>query len=134
MFRISVIFAIFVIAAFSANAQEKVYSLNAYEFEATRTDALLDPAFRKLELEKDKHLTLPEPLIRNILNHGGIGNTVNIYGKTLIIEEVNPQMDGSIELVIRKENGKSFFNYYPKVKARLIPNSNNKTNIKTREF
>jgi len=134
MFRISVLFAIFVIAAFSANAQEKVYSLNAYKFEAARTDALLDPTFRKLELEKDKHLTLPEPLIRNILNQGGIGNTVNIYGKTLIIEEVNPQMDGSVELVMRKENGKSFFNYYPKVKARLIPNGNNKTNSKTRKF
>ena len=124
MFRIRLFFVIFVIVAFSAKAQESVYSLNAYEFEATRTDALLDPAFRKLELGKDKHLTLPEPLIRNILNQGGIGNTVNIYGKTLIIEEVNPQVDGSVELVMRKENGKSFFNYYPKVKARLVPNTN----------
>lgn len=124
MFRLSVFFAIFVIGTLVAKSQERVYSLKAYEFEAPRTDALLDPAFRKLELGKDKHLTLSEPLVRSILSQGGIGKSVNIYGKTLVIEEVNPQVDGSVELVMRKENGKSFYNYYPKVKARLVPNTN----------
>jgi len=124
MLRLSVFFAIFVIGTLVANSQEKVYSLKAYEFDAPRTDALLDPGFRKLQLGKDKHLTLSEPLVRSILSQGGIGKSVNIYGKTLVIEEVNPQVDGSVELVMRKENGKSFYNYYPKVKARLVPNTN----------
>ncbi len=134
MFRIRPFFAIFVMAAIAANAQEKVYSLNAYEFEAPQTEAVLDPAYRKLELNKDKHLTIPEPLVRSILNQGGIGKTVNIYGKALVIEEVNPLIDGSIELVMRKENGKSFFNYYPKVKARLFPNEKRNVNTITTEF
>ena len=134
MFRIRPFFAIFVIVSVTAHAQEKVYSLNAYEFEATRMEAVLDPAYRKLELNKDKHLTISEPLIRSILNRGGIGKTVNIYGKTLVIEEVNPLMDGSVELVMRKENGKSFFNYYPKVKARLFPNEKRNVNTITTEF
>lgn len=134
MFRIRSFFAIFVITAVSANAQEKVYSLNAYEFEAPRMEAVLDPAYRKLELDMDKHLTIPEPLIRSIFNQGGIGKTVNIYGKALVIEEVNPLMDGSVELVMRKENGKSFFNYYPKVRARLFPNEKRNMNSITTEF
>ena len=134
MFRIRPFFAIFVIAAVTAHAQEKVYSLHAYEFEAPKMEAVLDPAYRKLELNKDKHLTISEPLIRSILNQGGIGKTVNIYGKALVIEEVNPLMDGSIELVMRKENGKSFFNFYPKVKARLISNENKNVNTITTKF
>ncbi|MCX2718240.1 hypothetical protein [Lentiprolixibacter aurantiacus] len=107
-----------------SHAQEKVYSLNAYEFEAPRMETSLDPAQTKLEMDKDKQLTIPEPLLRSILNQGGIGRAVNIYGKALVIEEVNPLMDGSVELVMRKENGKSFFNFYPKVRARLSPNAN----------
>lgn len=120
MFRYRFFIAIILIASVSVHAQEKVYSLNAYEFEAPRMESVLDPAFRKLELNKDKHLTISEPLVRSILNQGGIGKTVNIYGKALVIEEVNPLTDGSVELVMRKENGKSFFNFYPRVKARLI--------------
>lgn len=118
-FRIHIYFTIFVIAAYSAAAQQKVYSLNAYEFDAPRTASLLDPVNRKLDLEKDKYLTLSGPLERIILNQG-IGKTVNIYGKMLLIEEINPLNDGSVELVMRQENGRDFFNYYPKVRARLI--------------
>lgn len=111
-------FTIFVITACSAAAQDKVYSLDAYEFDAPQTASVLDPVSRKLDLQKDKFLTLSDPLGQFILNQG-MGKTVNIYGKTLIIEEVNPQSDGSVELVMRQENGKDFFNYYPKVRARL---------------
>lgn len=126
-------FTIFVIAACSVEAQEKVYSLDAYEFDAPQTASVLDPVSRKLDLQKDKFLTLSGPLEQIILNQG-IGKTVNIYGKTLVIEEVNPRGDGSVELVMRQENGKDFFNYYPKVRARLISKTTKKENKLDVEF
>lgn len=108
-------------------AQQQVFSLNAYEFDAPQTASLLDPVSRKLDLQKDKFLTLSGPLEQLVFNQG-IGKTVNIYGKTLVIEEVNPNADGTIELVMRQENGKDFFNYYPKVRARLTSKKIEKEN------
>lgn len=134
MLRLFTIFALLTIVGVSAQAQQKVYSLNAYEFDAPQTESVLDPVNRKLDLDKDKYLTLPGSIERSIINQGGIGKSVNIYGKTLIIEEVNPQRDGSVELVMRQENGKDFFNFYPKVRTRLMPKAVIKEDKREIEF
>ncbi|MEO0527424.1 MAG: hypothetical protein AAFZ89_09365 [Bacteroidota bacterium] len=51
----------------------------------------------------------------------GAGNYLNMYGNTLIIDSLDILSDGTRNVVLRREDGKNFFNLFSTVRARLIP-------------
>ncbi|MEM9142897.1 MAG: hypothetical protein AAGA86_07915 [Bacteroidota bacterium] len=51
----------------------------------------------------------------------GMNNYFNIFGSKLIVERMDQNNDGSKLVVLRREDGKDFYNLFPTLTARLIP-------------
>lgn len=51
----------------------------------------------------------------------GIGNYLNIFGSKLIVDSLDIASDGTQNVVLRREDGGSFFNLYPTINAKLTP-------------
>ncbi len=119
--KIISIFILFVIYTSGTYAQQNIYSVNAYDFQKEFWAFRNDPVQNRISLDKEKYITLPLEMSRTIIMQNSVGNTVNIYGKSLVIEEIDHLRDGSVTLVMRQENGKDFFNFFPKVKTRIFP-------------
>ncbi len=51
----------------------------------------------------------------------GVGNYLNIFGGKLIIDSLDIASDGTQSVVLRREDGRDFFNLYPTIKAKLTP-------------
>ncbi|MEM8999374.1 MAG: hypothetical protein AAGB24_03850 [Bacteroidota bacterium] len=59
-------------------------------------------------------------LVNNVLgSNSGLGPTLNFHGTILVIDQMNVQTDGSIQIVVRREDGRDFFGYRPTLKAIL---------------
>lgn len=115
------IFILFIIYSSCTYAQQNIYSVNAYDFQKDFWAFRNDTVQNRISLDREKSITLPLEMSRTIIMQNSVGNTVNIYGKSLVIEEIDHLQDGSVVLVMRQENGKDFFNYFPKVKTRIFP-------------
>lgn len=57
-------------------------------------------------------------------NLDGMGNYLNVYGSKLIVDSMDIAMDGTQNVVLRREDGNNFFNLYPTMKATLTPVNN----------
>ncbi|WP_430968425.1 hypothetical protein [Spongiimicrobium sp. 2-473A-2-J] len=51
----------------------------------------------------------------------GAGNYLNIYGSKLIVERMDRGSSGVIHVVLRREDGRTFFNLFPTIRAKLTP-------------
>ena len=49
------------------------------------------------------------------------GNYLNIYGSKLIVERMDQGSAGIIHVILRREDGRTFFNLFPSIRAKLIP-------------
>lgn len=54
-------------------------------------------------------------------NLDGMGNYLNVYGSKLIVDSMDIAMDGTQNVVLRREDGNHFFNLYPTMRATLTP-------------
>lgn len=54
-------------------------------------------------------------------NLDGMGNYLNVYGSKLIVDSLDIATDGTQNVVLRREDGNSFFNLYPTMKVKLTP-------------
>ncbi|MGB5821855.1 MAG: hypothetical protein WBG90_20395 [Saonia sp.] len=73
----------------------------------------------------DKQLSLPVKnsvvVLGGLNDLDGIGNYLNIYGSKLIVDSSDVNSDGIRQMVLRREDGRDFFNLFPTIKAKLIP-------------
>ena len=51
----------------------------------------------------------------------GLNNYFNIFGSKLIIDERGVNSDGSHKLILRREDGRNFFDLFPTLSAKLTP-------------
>ena len=49
------------------------------------------------------------------------GNYLNIYGSKLIVERMDQGSQGVLHVILRREDGRTFFNMFPTIRAKLIP-------------
>lgn len=67
------------------------------------------------------------PMSEKVIVMGGldhfdeIGKYFNVYGSKLRVDNLSMGADGTHTVVLRREDGKNFFDLFPKVTARLIP-------------
>lgn len=51
----------------------------------------------------------------------GMNNYFNIFGSKLIVQEQSDNSEGSVSLVLRREDGRNFFDLFPTLSAKLTP-------------
>ena len=51
----------------------------------------------------------------------GMNNYFNLFGSKLIIDSTDRSSDGIQKVVLRREDGRNFFDLFPTVSAKLIP-------------
>ncbi len=64
-----------------------------------------------------KHLELPRKNF--IIKKGGIADYKSISKKTVVVTEMNELADGTVEVYLKRKNGKLFFNSHRRIKAKL---------------
>lgn len=61
-------------------------------------------------------------ILNNSLNsRSALGPTMNFHGNVVVVDEMNRLPDGSVQIIIRREDGQDFFGYLPNLKAILRP-------------
>lgn len=70
-------------------------------------------------------MTLPNSkftvMMGGLNNWDGLGNYFNIYGSKLIVDRLDLRSDGSKHVVLRREDGRKFYDRFPTISATLIP-------------
>ncbi len=51
----------------------------------------------------------------------GMNNYFNLFGSKLIIDSTDRSSDGIQKVILRREDGRDFFELFPTVSAKLIP-------------
>ncbi len=51
----------------------------------------------------------------------GLANYFNIYGSKLIVDSLDRKSDGSKDVVLRREDGREFYDRFPTILATLTP-------------
>lgn len=51
----------------------------------------------------------------------GMNNYFNLFGSKLIIDSLDKGSDGIQKVVLRREDGRDFFDFFPTISANLIP-------------
>lgn len=51
----------------------------------------------------------------------GMGNYLNIYGSKLLVDSKKLTSNGQHALILRREDGKDFYNLFPTLSAKLTP-------------
>ncbi len=51
----------------------------------------------------------------------GMGNYLNIYGSKLLVDSRKMTSNGQQEIILRREDGKDFYDIFPTLSAKLIP-------------
>lgn len=51
----------------------------------------------------------------------GMNNYFNLFGSKLIVDSLDMGSDGIQNVVLRREDGRDFFDLFPTVRAKLIP-------------
>lgn len=57
----------------------------------------------------------------------GMGNYFNVFGSKLLVDSKKPIQNGQQALILRREDGRNFFDLFPTISAKLIPTSHQKT-------
>ncbi len=63
----------------------------------------------------------------------GMNNYFNLFGSKLIVDSSDMGSDGIQNVVLRREDGRDFFDLFPTVRAKLIPIAHPEHSIKTIE-
>ncbi|AKA34741.1 hypothetical protein [Flagellimonas lutaonensis] len=96
------------------NAQTQVYRMGFEHFQESRGDS-------------DTGLLAKLPYTEVVLGYNpmnsrsGLGTTFNFHGHVVVVDQMDVLPDGSIQAIIRREDGRDFFGYAPTLKAILIP-------------
>ena len=64
-----------------------------------------------------KHLYFPRKNI--IIKRGGIANFKSVVGTKVVISKILKKDNGVTEVVLKRADGRKFFNYLPNIKANL---------------
>lgn len=71
------------------------------------------------------HVSLPfanQIVVMGGLNDlDGMGNYFNVYGSKLIVDRLDYAENGIKYVVLRREDGRNFYEIYPTLRAKLIP-------------
>lgn len=51
----------------------------------------------------------------------GMNNYFNIFGSKLIVQQQGVNSDGSLSLILHREDGRNFFDLFPTLSAKLTP-------------
>lgn len=51
----------------------------------------------------------------------GMNNYFNVFGTKLIVESMEHNGDGTKQVVLRREDGRDFYNLFPTLTAKFIP-------------
>lgn len=51
----------------------------------------------------------------------GMGNYFNVFGSKLLIDSKKPIKNGEHALILRREDGRNFYDLFPTLSAKLIP-------------
>lgn len=101
------------------DAQTRVYQMGFEHFQESRGDS-------------GNGLMAELPYTEVVLGHNplnsrsGLGLTFNFHGHVVVVDQMDVLPDGSIQAVIRREDGRDFFGYAPTLKAILrVPNITN---------
>lgn len=106
--RIMIFALLFVVATININAQNAIpQDVKVGDvFEIGSPDA---PQF--------KHIDFPRANF--IIKKGGIADFKRVVGEKVVVTAVKEKKDGTVEVRIKKTDGKRFFNSHPVVKADL---------------
>lgn len=95
------------------SAQQERYQLKFEHFTESRGD-----------FESGMLMEIPYSnvvMIENSLNSSsGFGLTLNFHGHIVVIDQMETLSDGNIQVVLRREDGQSFYGYKPTIKAILV--------------
>ena len=98
-------------------AQSERYELKVGHFEESRGD-----------FDHEKILKIPYSqivLIENSLNSSsGFGLQMNFHGQLVAVDYMETMLDGSVHVILRREDGKNFYGYKPTIKAILVKKLN----------
>ena len=105
---------LFFLFCFTSTIAQTGYQLQSSHFEGTRGNS-----------ETELILNLPEQEIVQLENHlnttSGFGWTFNYFGNVLVVEQLDILVDGTKQLVLRREDGKDFFSNRSTIKAIIKP-------------
>jgi len=105
---------IFAIITFSVTAQEMFHlRLNDYQYVENKDGGL------------NSQLKLPNNnatiIIGGLNDLDGLNNYINLFGSKLIVDSLNMGSDGIQNIILRREDGRDFFDLFPTVSGKLIP-------------
>ncbi|MEX0316267.1 MAG: hypothetical protein AB3N18_18950 [Allomuricauda sp.] len=95
------------------NAQQERYQLKFEHFSESRGD--FEPGML-LEIPYSNVVMVENSLKTS----SGFGLTLNFHGHIVMIDHMETLSDGSIQVVLRREDGRSFYGYKPTIKAILV--------------
>lgn len=94
------------------SAQNEKFQKSFEHFDESRGDS-----------DTSQMITLPYEetvLLYNALNSSsGLGPTFNYYGTIVVVDQMNTLPDGTLQLVLRREDGRDFYDFQPTLKAVL---------------
>ncbi len=117
----------FILLSFSIKGQQSIVAVSTYDFGYLQPLQVMHNDVALKNMPRIKNITLPNDLFTSIYRKGSVERTINIYGQSLIIESAEVQNNGRIHLILRREDGRDFYNLYPMVKAELIRENINNT-------
>lgn len=51
----------------------------------------------------------------------GMGDYFNVFGTKLLVDSKKPNSSGAHEVVLRREDGRNFYDLFPTLRAKLVP-------------
>lgn len=103
-----------VICSVMIYGQTKTHQIEFEHFTESRGNAETDLI---LELPYSELVTSHRPLSSN----SGLGKTFNFNGSVVVVDYLDVLPDGTMQVVLRREDGKNFYGYRPTIKAILKP-------------
>ncbi|WP_422349271.1 hypothetical protein [Flagellimonas sp.] len=98
---------------YAASAQQNQFSMQVMHFNESRGD-----------FEHGKLLEIPYSkmvLVENSLNSSsGFGLQLNFHGHRVTVDQMETMADGSVQVVLRREDGRNFYGFKPTIKAILV--------------
>lgn len=100
-------------AGISATAQENTYKVKFEHFAESRGDyeheTLLEIPYTNVVVMED-----------SLNSSSGFGLRMNFHGHIVAVDYMETMPDGSIQVILRREDGRNFYGYKPTIKAVLI--------------
>ncbi|QCX02224.1 hypothetical protein FGM00_19655 [Aggregatimonas sangjinii] len=59
--------------------------------------------------------------INNLHDLQNIGNYLDVFGKTLVVDSMQRTASGTHSIILRREDGRDFYDIFPTLSAELIP-------------